>query len=111
MAVPWGQIVRLMPSILEVSHELLKRTRGLPRAAANPPSVETAGARPELEGRIAALEENERRHAELVNRVADQLDQLTNAVTALHRQTMTLLATQIVIALAAIAALVLALHR
>ena len=110
MAVPWSQIVRLMPSILEVSHELLKRTRGLPRAA--PPATDDRSAdRPELEARIAALEENERRHAELVNRVADQLDQLTSAVTVLHRRTMTLLATQIVAALAAVAALVLALHR
>ena len=111
MAVPWAQIVRLMPSILEVSHELLKRTRGLPRPATPPPSGERSGARPDLEARIAALEENERRQAELVTRVADQLDQLTRAVTALHRQTKTLLATQIVIALAAVAALVLALHR
>ncbi len=110
MAVPWGQIVRLMPSILEVSHELLRRTRSLPRAAPASTSDHPAE-RPELAARIAALEENERRHAELVNRVADQLDQLTRAVTALHRQTMTLLATQIVVALAAIAALVVALHR
>jgi hypothetical protein len=110
MAVPWSQIVRLMPSILEVSHELLRRTRSLPRAA--PASAgERSAERPELEARIVALEENERRHAELVNRVADQLDQLTSAVTALHRQTMTLLATQIVVALAAVAALVFALHR
>ena len=110
MAVPWGQIVRLMPSILEVSHELLRRTRSLPRAAP-PASGDTAIARSDLEARIAVLEENERRQAELVNRVADQLDQLTRAVTALHRQTMTLLATQIVIAIVAVAALVLALHR
>ena len=110
MAGPWSQIVRLMPSILEVSHELLRRTRSLPRAAL-PSSIERPVERAELEARIAALEENERRHAELVNRVADQLDQLTSAVTALHRQTMTLLATQIVVALVAVAALVLALHR
>lgn len=110
MAVPWAQIVRLMPSILEVSHELLRRTRSLKRPDVPLPG-DRSGARLELEARIVALEENEERHAELVNRVADQLDQLTNAVTALHRQTLTLLATQIVIAVAAVAALVLALHR
>jgi len=110
MAVPWAQIVRLMPSILEVSHELLRRTRGLQRRAP-PPAGERPEGRVELEARIAALEENEQRNAELVNRVADQLDQLTKAVTALHRQTLILLATQIVTALVAIAALVLALHR
>ena len=36
MAVPWIQIVRLMPSILEVSRELLKRTRKLPAPDAPP---------------------------------------------------------------------------
>ena len=110
MAVPWAQIVRLMPSILEVSHELLRRARSLQRPQAPSTSDPSAG-RIELEARVAALEENEQRQAELVNRVADQLDQLTNAVTALHRQTVTLLVTQIVIALAAVAALALALHR
>ena len=111
MAVPWAQIVRLMPSILEVSHELLRRTRGLPRAPETAAPADRPGGRAELEARIAALEENERRHAELVDRVADQLDQLTRAVTALHRQNMTLLPTQLVTTLIAIAALVLALRR
>lgn len=110
MAVPWAQIVRLMPSILEVSHELLKRTRSLPRSGTTAPR-DRPGAALELEARIAALEENEQRHAELVNRVADQLDQLTRAVTALHRQSVALLATEMLVALAAVAALVLALHR
>lgn len=110
MAVPWAQIVRLMPSILEVSHELLRRTRSLPKAEPALPG-DRSGGRLALEARIAALEENEQRHAELVDRVADQLDQLTSAVTALHRRTITLLAAQIVTALAAVAALVLALHR
>ncbi len=32
MAVPWLQIVGLMPSILDVSRELLKRTRKSPTA-------------------------------------------------------------------------------
>jgi uncharacterized coiled-coil protein SlyX len=90
MPVPWAEIVRLMPSILELSHELLKRTRRLPASGApvakpaapsENPSVVAA-----LESRILGLEENERRQAELVNNMADQLEQLTTAVTALHRQ-------------------------
>jgi len=78
-----------MPSILEVSRELLKRTRRAPPGPPVPPDgtngVVVAGA--SLEPRIAALEENERRQAELVTRMADQLAQLTTAVTALHVQT------------------------
>jgi uncharacterized coiled-coil protein SlyX len=85
MPVPWLQIVRLMPSILDVSRELLRRTRRLP-----PESVEAGNdvvvAGPALEPRVAALEDNERRQAELVTTMADQLAQLTTAVTALHTQ-------------------------
>jgi uncharacterized coiled-coil protein SlyX len=97
MAVPWMQIVQLMPSIVDLSRELLKRTSG-----AQP--TET------LEARIAALEENERRQAELVKTMADQLVQLTSAATALHRQLRLLLIGQVVTAALAIAALVIALR-
>ena len=85
MPVPWGQIVRLMPSILELSHELLKRTRRVaPSEAPAPDQIDPVVAA--LEGRISRLEENERNQAELVTNMAEQLEQLTTAVTALHRQ-------------------------
>jgi hypothetical protein len=101
MPVPWVQIVQLMPSILEVSRELLKRTRRA-EPPALPPSTAPAGP---LEARIAALEENERRQAELVSSMAEQLAQLTAVATSLHKQVRRLMvgqATAIVLALIAL---------
>jgi hypothetical protein len=109
MAVPWIQIVQLMPSILEVSRELLKRSR---RAVAPPPPVVTDAhtADGALAARIAALEENERRQAELVTNIADQLAQLTAAVTVLHRQTRRLVLGQITAVVIAVIAVLIALQ-
>lgn len=80
MAVPWLQIVQLVPSVVEVSRELLKRSRQAPAPSTEPAS----GA--ELAARLAALEENERRQAELVSQMAEQLAGLARAVTVLHRR-------------------------
>jgi hypothetical protein len=82
MAVPWMQIVHLVPSIVEVSRELLKRSK-TPVATPNPDAPGDAAA---LAARIAALEENERRQAELVSTMADQLAALAKAVSVLHRR-------------------------
>src|SRR5262245_43570816 len=108
MPVPWAQIVRLMPTILDVSRELLKRTRRAPPALPEGSSTLPAGAT--LEPRVAALEENERRQAELVTSMADQLAQLTTAVTALHVQTRRLQMGLGTAAIVAIVALVFALR-
>jgi len=82
MAVPWLQIVQLVPSIVEVSRELLKRTKRLP-----PPQEMPLPQTPdELAQRVLTLEENERRQAELVNEMAEQIANVTRALTALHRQ-------------------------
>lgn len=80
--MPWLQIVQLVPSIVEVSRELLKRTKRLPapQGAALPQTAD------ELAERVMTLEENERRQAELVSEMAEQMANLTRAVTALHRQ-------------------------
>jgi hypothetical protein len=80
VAVPWLQIVRLVPSILDVSRELLKRTKRMPGASEG----ELATAPEELGPRVAALEENERRQAELINQMAEQNAALARAVTILH---------------------------
>lgn len=82
MAVPWLQIVQLVPSIVEVSRELLKRTKRLPP----PQDVTIPQTADELTERVLTLEENERRQAELVSQMAEQMSNLTRAVTALHRQ-------------------------
>ncbi len=108
MPVPWVQIVRLMPSILDVSRELLRRSR---RAPPEPPEGANAAVTgPTLEPRVAALEENERRQAELVTSIADQLAQLTTAVTALHTQVWRLQMGLGAAAVVAVAAIVLALR-
>ena len=83
MAVPWLQIVQLVPSIVEVSRELLKRTKRLP---APQEAVELPQTPDELAQRVMTLEDNERRQAELVGQMADQMSRLSSAVTALHRQ-------------------------
>lgn len=81
MAVPWLQIVQLVPSIVEVSRDLLKSARRMPAAELAPPQDEAA-----LAARLQALEENERRQAELISKMAQQLEGLTRAATALHRR-------------------------
>ena len=82
MPVPWKQIIDWAPQIITLSRELLARARTSGSAA---PAARTTDS-PDLNARIAALEENERRQAELVDRMATQIEQLTRAVTALHRR-------------------------
>jgi hypothetical protein len=107
MPVPWGQIVRLMPSILEVSRELMQRSRRTP--GAQPSGVSLAATDgTALETRVRALEENERNQAELVTNMAEQLAQLTTAVAALHIRARRLLIGQAVTAVIAVLALALA---
>jgi hypothetical protein len=84
MALPWMQIVQLVPSIVDVSRELLRKTKRLPGPQEDAP---TQGAlNPELYERIDALEENEQRQAELVSQMADQIAKLTRAITVLHQR-------------------------
>ncbi|MFC4309575.1 hypothetical protein ACFPN2_10835 [Steroidobacter flavus] len=101
MPVPWLQIVQLVPSIVDVSRELLKRTKQLP-----PPEVVSAPQDvDELIQRVLRLEENERRQAELVNEMAQQLANLTRAVTSLHRQSLWLGGTAVVAIVVAVIAI------
>ncbi len=81
MPVPWLQIVQLVPSILDVSRELLRKSRTLA-----PPMPSGDAPNDALAARIMQLEENERRQAELIGQMAEQLAQLTRAVTILHRR-------------------------
>jgi len=108
MAVPWAEIVRLMPSILELSRELMRRARRLPAIEPPDPDESNAPAIAALEAHVQALEENERRQAELVTNMADQLEQLTTAVTALHRRWRVLVLGQITVGIIALVALVFA---
>jgi len=81
MALPWLQIVQLVPSILDVSRELLRKSRR-PQEAPGALTHDTSA----LETRVTQLEENERRQAELINQMAEQLAALTRLVTVLHQQ-------------------------
>jgi len=126
MAVPWLQIIRWVPPIIELSRELLQRTRRMQRpSSASPPdpalelpSLATPEARMQVQAtaivdlrqRVAVLEENERRQAELVNDMATQLGNLSDAVLALHRQVRLLAMAVIVVAVVAAGALVFALR-
>ena len=101
MAVPWLQIVQLVPSIVEVSRELLKRTKRMPE----PEQMPVPQNMDELAQRVVILEENERRQAELVNQMAQQMSNLTRALTALHRQVLWLGGTAVVAIVVAIVAI------
>ncbi len=105
MPVPWLQIVQLVPSILDVSRELMKRTKqGPPSAQLAVPSTND-----ELAARVVSLEENERRQAELVAQMAEQLAGVARAVTDLHRRVLWLTAIAGIAAILAATALVIAL--
>lgn len=101
MPVPWLKIIQWVPSILDLSRDLVRRSKQMQQGA-------TA---PDLGMRIAALEDNERRQAELIESMAEQSASLSEAVTALHRglRRMQWLAT-IALALAA-TALAFAIHH
>lgn len=103
MPVPWLQIVQLVPSILDVSRELMKRTKQAPPPALESPSYE------DLAARIANLEENERRQAELIAQMAEQLAGVARAVTDLHRRVLWLTAAAAIAIALGIVALTIAL--
>lgn len=107
MPVPWLQIVQLVPSILDVSRELMKRTKQTstptPEQALEAPSYD------DLAMRIASLEDNERRQAELVAQMAEQLAGVARAVTDLHKRVLWLTAAAAVAVALSAAALVIAL--
>jgi hypothetical protein len=107
MPVPWLQIVQLVPSILDVSRELMKRTKQARPSAQLP--VSATDTDDELAARVGSLEENERRQAELVAQMAEQLAGVARAITDLHRRVLWLTAIAAVALVIAIAALVVAL--
>lgn len=88
MAIPWAQLVRYAPQIIAVSRELLQKSRrgtGTPSAGARSAEADT-NSRDALAARIATLEDNERRQAELVESIAEQHAQLARAVVTLHNR-------------------------
>src|SRR5687767_10636445 len=98
MAIPWFQIARLVPEIVSLSKELLQQTRNSGRSNVQ-----------ELAARVAKLEENERKQAELIATMAQQIATVTEAATSLRRGLLILGAVAVLSLLAAIVALALAL--
>src|SRR3954468_3096607 len=98
--VPWLKIVQLAASIIDMSRELLKLSKKTPEQA--PTVLNTLESESELARRIVALETNERRQAELVNQMAQQLEVLSEAVTVLHRRMLWLGGTVLTLVLALI---------
>jgi hypothetical protein len=121
MPLPWLQIIQWVPPIIELSRDLLQRTRRMqrtpPASATDPnldlPALATPEARMQaqataivdLRQRVAVLEENERRQAELVSDMATQLGNLSDAVLALHRQVRLVAMGALVVAIVAAVAL------
>ncbi len=94
MPVPWAQILQWVPPILELSRDLLQRAKR-PPAGAQAGALRSTGAASDeaaapalaaLQQRIAALEDNEQRQAQLVADMASQVAKLSEAVVVLHRQ-------------------------
>ena len=98
MAIPWFQIVKLVPEIVSLSKQLLQQTR----------TDQSSGAKP-LEDRVAELELNERKQAELVASMAQQLAAMADALTVLRKQFAAFRLISIISLLAAIGAIILAL--
>ena len=94
MPVPWTQIITWAPQLITLSRELLGRARATKTGASLAPSPDPA----DMAARMAALEENERRQAELVDRMAEQIVQLSSAVTVLHRRQRWLIGAIVVLA-------------
>jgi hypothetical protein len=82
MPIPWKQLIAFTPQIIDLSRELLRRVRGNPKDAALVRATDGS----DLGQRVAALEENEQRQAELVERMATQQAELSRAVVVLHRR-------------------------
>lgn len=84
------------PQIIDLSRELLKRARGNPEGTA----LVRAADEGDVAQRVAALEENERRQAELVERMATQQAELSRAVVALHRRQRWLIVAVVILTIA-----------
>jgi hypothetical protein len=97
MAIPWFQIVKLVPEIVSLSKQLLQQTK----------TAQPSSARP-MEERVAELEANERKQAELVASMAQQIAVITDGVTAMGKQLFVFRIISIVSLLLAIAAIVIA---
>lgn len=97
MAIPWFQIVKLVPEVVSLSKQLLQQTKTAQSTSAKP-----------LEESVAELVANERKQAELVASMAQQMAAMADAVTALRSQFWAFRLISIISLLLAIAAIIVA---
>ena len=98
MAIPWFQIVKLVPEIVSVSKQLLHQTQ----------TVRRSGSERALEERVAELEENERKQADLVAQMAQEIAGMIEAGTALQRRCAAAIVVAVVSLLVAVIAVIVA---
>ena len=75
--IPWKQILPYIPTVVDTAKELLGAVKKTDAASAGTPAVELAD-------RVARLEANERKQAELVQTMAEQQEQLTTSIKILE---------------------------
>lgn len=79
-AIPWSMLWAQAPAIIDASRKLFVRARDLKSA---PPASERTRDADGLETRLAALEQNERSQAALLEQIASQTEQLTLGLAVL----------------------------
>lgn len=87
-SVPWGKIIAYGPTIIETAGILLESVKKRFGKKKDAPSIEGQAdtSLTALAERIAALESNEVRQAELVSKIAEQLGSLSDALQVVsHR--------------------------
>jgi hypothetical protein len=70
-SIPWSAILKNAPAIVKAANALLTGTK------TRPPTLATADELTELKERVAALEAHDISNAEVLKRLADQLEILT----------------------------------
>lgn len=99
--IPWKQILPYIPTVVDTARELLgaaKKTDPAAAAAAGTPATELAD-------RVARLEANERKQAELVQTMAEQQEQLTTSIKILESRVKLLFILVLVLLIALVAML------
>jgi hypothetical protein len=82
--IPWTQIIKYSPLILKASKDIYENVRDyISKKGKRPGDVSSAPDIAELEKRITALERNELAQAELAEKMAEQIQNLTEAVRVL----------------------------
>jgi hypothetical protein len=72
-SLPWKQIIKHLPEVVEAARELMKRWRSKPQTAPIDPSVALDAQVKSLTQRVASFEDNERAQSEVVSQLAEQL--------------------------------------